>query len=61
VHFDQGQGQESTPVGTGRQEQVETNTESDSSGDTSSVDEELEKLKQQLAQKNYEEKVLKEQ
>ncbi len=28
---------------TERQEQLETNTESDSSGDTSSVDEELEK------------------
>jgi len=61
VHFDQGQGQETTPVVTERQEQLETNTESDSSGDTSSVDEELEKLRQQLAQKNYQEKVLKEQ
>jgi len=61
VHFDQDQGQEATPVGTGRQEQVETNTESDSFGDTSSGDDELEKLKQQLAMKDYQEKVLKEQ
>jgi hypothetical protein len=61
VHFDQDQGQEATPVGTGRQEQVEANTESDSSGDTSSGDDELEKLKQQLAIKDYNEKVLKEQ
>jgi hypothetical protein len=61
VHFDQGQGQEATPAGTGRQEQVEANTESDSSGDTSSGDDEVEKLKQQLAMKDYNEKVLKEQ
>jgi hypothetical protein len=51
VHFDKDQGQETIPVGTERQEQVETNTESDSSEDTSSGDDELEKLKQQLAKR----------
>jgi hypothetical protein len=61
VHFNKDQGQEVTPVGTGRQEKVEANTESDSSEDTSSGDDELEKLKQQLAMKDYNEKVLKEQ
>jgi hypothetical protein len=61
VHFDKEQGQEATPVGTGRQEQIKANNQSESSEDTSSGDDELERLKQQLAIKNYHEKVLKEQ
>jgi hypothetical protein len=61
VHFDNEQGREATPVGTGRQEQREANSQSESSEDTTSGDDELENLKQQLAIKNYHKKVLKEQ
>ncbi len=60
VHFDDEQEQEVDTVGTGQQEQIETNSQ-ESSEDTASVDDELEILKQQLAMKNYQEKVLTEQ
>jgi hypothetical protein len=60
VHFDDEQGQEVDTVGTGQQEQIETNSQSESSEDTASGDDELEILKQQLAVKDYKEKVLKE-
>ncbi len=46
---------------TGRQQQTETNSQTESSEGTASEDDELEILKQQLAVKNYTEKVLKEQ
>ncbi len=61
MHFDNEQGQEATPVGTGRQEQTEANRQSESSEDKTSGDDELENLKQQLAIKNHHKKVLKEQ
>ncbi len=61
VHFDDEQGQQANTVVTGEQEQIETNSQAESSEDTASGDDELEILKQQLASKNYQEKVLKEQ
>ncbi len=61
VHFDQEQGQEARPVGTGEQVQTETNSQVDSSEDTASGDDELEILKQELVMRDYQEKVLKEQ
>jgi hypothetical protein len=61
VHFNNEQGQEVRPADTGRQEQIEANNQSESSEDTASGDDELEILKQQLAMKNHQEKVLKEQ
>jgi len=61
VHFDDEQEQEANTVNTGRQQQRETNSQSESSEGTASEDDELEILKQQLAVKNYNEKVLKEQ
>ncbi len=53
MHFDNEQGQEVRPVGTGRQEQIEANNQSESSEDTALGDDELETLKQQLAMKDY--------
>jgi hypothetical protein len=61
MHFDNEQGQEVRPVGTGRQEQIEANSRSESSEDTASGDDKLEILKQQLAMKEYHGKVLREQ
>ena len=61
MHFDDEQEQEANTVNTGRQQQRETNSQSESSEGTASEDDELEILKQQLAVKNYNEKVLKEQ
>ncbi len=49
VHFDAEQDQEVRPVDTGEQEQLETNSQQDSSEDTALVDDELEILKQELA------------
>ncbi len=49
VHFDNEQGQEARPVGTGRQEQIEKYNQCESSEDTTSGDDKLENLKQQLA------------
>ena len=60
VHFDDEQAPEANTVDTGRQQQRETNSQSESSEGTASEDDELEILKQQLAVKNYNEKVLKE-
>jgi hypothetical protein len=45
VHFDNEQGQEARPVGTGEQEQIETNSQAQSSEDTVSGNYELEILK----------------
>jgi hypothetical protein len=61
VHFANEQGQEARPVGTGEQVQIETNSQVDSSKDPASGDDELEMLKQELAMRDYQEKVLKEQ
>jgi hypothetical protein len=61
VHFDDEQELEANTVNTGRQQQRETNSQSESSEGTALEDDELEILKQQLAVKNYNEKVLKEQ
>ena len=61
VHFDDEQATEANTVDTGRQQQTETNSQTESSEGTASEDDELEILKQQLAVKNYNEKVLKEQ
>jgi hypothetical protein len=48
-------------VGTGHQKLVETSSHSESSEDSASGDDKLDILKQQLAIKDYQEKVLKEQ
>jgi len=61
VHFDDEAATEANTVDTGRQQQTETNSQTESSEGTASEDDELEILKQQLAVKNYTEKVLKEQ
>ncbi len=61
VHFDAEQGQGARPVGTGEQVQLETNSQQDSSEDTASGDDELDILKQELAMRDYQEKVLREQ
>ncbi len=61
VHFDDETATEANTVDTGRQQQTETNSQTESSEGTASEDDELEILKQQLAVKNYTEKVLKEQ
>jgi hypothetical protein len=61
VHFDAEQGQEARPVGTGQQVRLETNSQQDSSEDTASGDDELDILKQELAMRDYQEKVLREQ
>jgi DNA gyrase/topoisomerase IV subunit A len=51
VHFDDEQEQEVDTADTGRQQQRETNSQTESSEDTASEDDELEILKQQLAVK----------
>jgi hypothetical protein len=61
VHFDNEQGQEARPVGTGEQVPLETNEQAESSEDTVSGDDELDILKQELAVRDYQEKVLQEQ
>ena len=61
VHFDDEQEQEVDTADTGRQQQRETNSQTESSEDTALEDDELEILKQHFAVKNYNEKVLKEQ
>jgi hypothetical protein len=61
VHFDDEQVLGVETVSTGQQGHTETNSQSESSEDTASGDDELEILKQQLAMRNYQEKVLGEQ
>jgi hypothetical protein len=61
VHFEDEQGQQANTVNTGEQEQIETNSQAESSEDTATGDDESEITKQQLAMKDYQEKVLKEQ